>query len=147
MELPSELSDEIKGKLEKKMKSNGSFKKINSRIKDGIKKSKDQIKNKQTDEPLYISPLEGKNQNEYEALQRIYKYLVDKGLEWTFSSLQDELNLTKDKLDQKASKNDKQENNKPKAAPKPTKKVKDKSIPITKSEFSENNYIVSVTEL
>lgn len=143
MELPQELGDEIRNKLEKKMKSNGSMKKITERVKDGVKKAKMQIKQNNFDEKLFISPLEGKDSNEYIAIQRILKYLASSGYEWTLAAIQDEIGLPLEKLNQEQPKPSKHKNNETK----PKQKIKDNSIKIEKSDFEVNNYIVSVNDL
>ena len=136
MEIPNELSDDIKKEVESKLQNNGVFKKLQNKIKDGIKYAKEEIKtNKQNLnlEKIRNNAFSKKDENERESLSRIYKYLSEHGLSWTLSVLEYETNIQSglQKAEHKVLE----------------RKGYSEVYEITAEEFNANDFIISVKDL
>ena len=136
MEIPNELSDDIKKEVESKLQNNGVFKNLQNKIKDGIKYAKEEIKtNKQNLnlEKIRNNAFSKKDENERESLNRIYKYLSEHGLSWTLSVLEYETNIQSglQKAEHKVLE----------------RKGYSEVYEITAEEFNANDFIISVKDL
>ena len=136
MEITNELSKEIKNKVETKLQSSGVFKKLQNKLKDGIKFAKEEIKsNKKNEklEELRNNSFSKKDENEKEALKRIYKYLSEHGFSWTLSVLEFETQI--------------KSNLNPSEHKVLERKGYSEVCEITADEFNANDFIISIEDL
>ena len=135
MEIPSDLSDEIKGKVQEKLENNGVLSNIKNKLIHGLKIAKEEIQSKsknETLESLKINKFASKNQIEQDSLNRIFKYLSQHGYTWTLSVLQSETGIKPDETNIK----------------KQLEKNSNADVAIiTKEEFNDNEFIISISEL
>ena len=90
-----EVPQEIKEKVAQRLKNSGSLKKISQKIKIGMTAAIHELRNPNSKSSLELQIIGPEKVEEREALQSIYQYLQEKGLDYTLSTLEQETGIQK----------------------------------------------------
>lgn len=91
------VPEELKEKVALKLRNSGALKQISRRIKIGMTAAIHELRSPEAKSSLELQIIHSDSIEEQAALQSIYQYLEEKGLDYTLSTLQEETGIKKQK--------------------------------------------------